>query len=172
VVALATAWRFKSSPGQTKPARNERVLFYAVTSSGVSSTASTVVTPDFFTSLRISLKLSANIAECLIADVVELASASLRVTDNFDAVNHNRKKWEYSFDAYTGCYTANSKGRADFCSMLAGEHHTFKCLKTCLAISFLDLVPYADNISRREFKAFAGLNVDWCKFDRRFHSFK
>ena len=95
-----------------------------------------------------------------VAEVVQLRTANLTVTDNFNLSYVGRVKREGLFYAYTICYAANGKGCANAAVVLC-DYGAFKKLDS-FASAFLDLVVNADGITYVELVgAFAELLI--CK---------
>ena len=80
-----------------------------------------------------------------VAEVVQLRTANLTVTDNFNLSYVGRIKREGLFYAYAICYAANRKGGTNT-SVVSCDYGAFKKLDS-FASAFLDLVVNADGIT-------------------------
>ncbi len=101
--------------------------------------------------IRKTAHLAADCLGRLLADVVELGAAHLCAAHDINLVYERRVEREGLFDANTIGDLAHRKGRPGLHTVLAGDHETFKGLKTGLAL-FLNLLPNADRISRAHVK--------------------
>ena len=80
-----------------------------------------------------------------VAEVVQLRTANLTVTEDFNLCYVGRVEREGLFYAYTVCYAANSKGRAN-AAVVSCDYSAFKKLDSFTG-AFLDLVVNADGVT-------------------------
>ncbi len=93
-----------------------------------------------------------------VAEVVQLRTANLTVTDHFNLSYVRRVERESLFYAYTICYAANSKGFANAAAMSC-DNSAFKKLDS-FASAFLDLVVNSYGVTNIELVgAFADLLI-------------
>ena len=95
-----------------------------------------------------------------VAEVVQLRTANLTVTDNFNLSYVGRVEREGLFYAYAVCYAANGEGGTN-AAVVSCDYGAFKKLNS-FASAFLDLVVNADGVTYVELMgAFAELLI--CK---------